>query len=50
LKWLRDEKKLPAFLSEFELPQGGYTETIDASEIDLATIWAKVEELSKVKE
>ncbi len=48
LKWLRDEKRLPAFLSEFELPQGGYTETVDASEIDLATIWAKVEELSKV--
>ena len=49
LVWLRKEKKLQAFLSEFEMPQGGYTETIDASEIDLPTIWAKVEELSKVK-
>jgi DNA-directed RNA polymerase subunit RPC12/RpoP len=29
--------------------QGGWTETVDASEIDLPTIWAKVEELSKVK-
>ena len=31
------------------MPHGVYTETIDASEIDLPTIWAKVEELSKVK-
>jgi hypothetical protein len=42
------EQKLGIFLSEFEMPQGGYTETVDASEIDLPTIWAKVEELSKV--
>jgi len=31
------------------MPQGGYSETVDASEIDLATIWAKVEQLSRVK-
>ena len=31
-----------------QMPQGGHTETVDASEIDLATIWAKIEELSKV--
>ena len=31
------------------MPHGGYTETVDASEIDLPTIWAKVEELSRVK-
>ena len=31
-------------------PEGGHTETVDASEIDLSTIWAKVEEISKVKE
>ena len=31
------------------MPQGGWTETVDASEIDLPTIWAKVEELSRVK-
>ena len=28
------------------MPQGGWTETVDASEIDLPTIWAKVDELS----
>ncbi len=49
LNWMRNDKKLSPFLSEFEMPQGGYTETVDASEIDLSTIWAKVEELSRVK-
>jgi hypothetical protein len=49
LKWLRLQVGLPAFLSPKQMPQGGYTETVDASEIDLSTIWAKVEELSKVK-
>jgi hypothetical protein len=50
LKWLRMEVGLPAFLSPKQMPKGGHTETVDASEIDLATIWAKVKELSKVKE
>jgi hypothetical protein len=49
LAWLRDIKGLGVYLSEFEMPQGGYTETVDASEIDPPTIWAKVEELSRVK-
>lgn len=49
LVWLREIKKLGVYLSKAEMPQGGETETFDASEIDLATIWAKVEELSKVK-
>jgi hypothetical protein len=49
LVWLREVKKLGIYLSKSEMPQGGETETVDASEIDLPTIWAKVEELSKVK-
>ena len=49
LAWLRQDRQLAIYLSVFEMPQGGYTETIDASEIDLPTIWAKVEELSKQK-
>jgi recombinational DNA repair protein (RecF pathway) len=49
LTWLRGNKGLPAYLSEFEMPQGGYSETVDAMEIDLPTIWAKVREMSKVK-
>jgi hypothetical protein len=31
------------------MPQVGHSETLDASEIDLASIWAKVEEFSKIK-
>ena len=49
LIWLRETKSLGIYLSKTEMPQGGETETVDASEIDLPTIWAKVEELSKVK-
>ena len=48
LEWLRKDKGLPPFLSESEMPQGGYTETVDASEIDLVTIWNKVEKIAKV--
>jgi hypothetical protein len=47
LVWLREVKKLGIYLSKSEMPQGGETETVDASEIDLPTIWAKVEEFSK---
>lgn len=49
LEWLRETFALTTFLSRQQMPQGGYTETVDASEIDLSTIWAKVEELSKVE-
>ena len=49
LSWWRQSLKLSIHLTEFEMPQGGYTETVDATEIDLLTIWAKVEDLSKVK-
>jgi hypothetical protein len=31
------------------MPQGGHTETVDASEIELATIWEKIEQLMKLK-
>jgi hypothetical protein len=31
------------------MPQGGWTETVDSKKIRGSTIWAKVEELSKVK-
>jgi recombinational DNA repair protein (RecF pathway) len=50
LRWLRQDRGLPPHLSLHEMPQRGWTETVDASEIDLPTIWAKVEELSlKIK-
>lgn len=47
LKWLREDRGLPTFLSKEQMPQKGWTETVDASEMDLPTIWSKVEELSK---
>ena len=49
LTWLRVELGLEKYLVAEQMPQGGHTETVDASEIDLPTIWAKVEELSKVE-
>jgi hypothetical protein len=49
LLWLREVKKLGIYLSKAEMPQGGETETVDASEIDLPTVWAKVKQLSKAK-
>ena len=49
LNWFMNDKKLFPFVSPEDMPQGGSSETVDAAEIDLATIWAKVEELSRVK-
>ena len=49
LKWLRIDVGLEIHLSSKQMPQGGHTETVDASEIDLTAIWAKVEELTKVE-
>jgi len=46
--WLRSECGLANSLSAEQMPQGGHTETVDASEIDLATIWAKIEVLSRI--
>jgi recombinational DNA repair protein (RecF pathway) len=47
LRWLREDLGLPPFLSLENMPQRGWTETVDADAVDLPTIWAKVEELSR---
>jgi hypothetical protein len=49
LKWIRNDLGLGIHLPKEFMPQGGHSETVDASEIALPTIWAKVEELSRVK-
>ena len=49
LRWLRVERGLGKHLAPQNMPQGGHTETVDAIEIDLSTIWAKVEKFSRVK-
>ena len=46
LNWLRNDLNLQQYLLPEQMPQAGHTETLDASEVDLPTIWAKVEELS----
>jgi len=50
LKWLRLEVGLPIFLTPKQMPKGGHTETVNASEIELPTIWAKVEAILKMRE
>lgn len=49
LKWLRLEVGLPIALEANQMPQGGHTETVEALEIDLLTIWTKIQELSTQK-
>ena len=46
LTWLRADMQLPRYLLSEQMPQGGHTETVDASEITLDTIWKKIEELN----
>ena len=46
LNWIRVELGLPQYLVIEQMPQGGHTETLDASEVALPTLWSKVEELS----
>ena len=49
LRWLQKERGLGRHLTPKQMPQGGHSETVDALEIDLPTIWAKVEQLSRLK-
>ncbi len=49
LSWFREELGLPAYLSSEDMPQGGWTETVEADEIELNEIWRKVELLVKFK-
>ncbi|MEI7561685.1 MAG: hypothetical protein WCJ43_04485 [Actinomycetes bacterium] len=49
LRWVRKDLKLGRHLTPDLMPQGGHSETIDSEEINLTAIWAKVEELSRVK-
>jgi hypothetical protein len=42
LKWLRDELDLDAFVDAEMMPQGGWTETIDASRISTRALSARI--------
>ena len=45
LDWWRTELTLPPYLGRYEMPQGGWTETVDSSEIDLAATVRRIENL-----
>lgn len=49
LHWWRYQKNLPPYLSVEQMPQAGWSETVDASELDLSTIWKKVIEFASTK-
>ena len=49
LDWVRTDLGLPQYLVSEQMPQGGHTETINATDVDQLFIWAKIEEFSKVK-
>lgn len=42
LTWIRKDLGLPPYLSKKEMARGGYTETLEAAEIELPTIWRRV--------
>lgn len=47
LIWLRNDLCLPPYVVPEQMPQGGFSETVDANEIELLSIWGKVLEFTK---
>lgn len=48
LGWWRTELALPAYLSKGEMPQGGWTETVDLDEVDIAATIERIRALAAV--
>lgn len=46
LSWWRADLELPPYLSKFEMPQGGWTETVDVDEIDIPATIARMRDLA----
>src|SRR5206468_1069913 len=46
LNWWRKDLGLPMYLSEFEMPHRGWTETVDADEIDIPATIARIRTLA----
>lgn len=46
LKWLREDMSYPTHLSKEQMPQSGWTETVDADLISVPALWSKVVELA----
>jgi hypothetical protein len=49
LEWWRAELALPIHLGRPEMPQGGWTETVDSSEINLAATLERIRHLANEK-
>jgi Zn finger protein HypA/HybF involved in hydrogenase expression len=47
LNWIREDLRLPIHLSKKQMPQGGFTETVNAMEIDLSEITNKAVEFAQ---
>jgi DNA-directed RNA polymerase subunit RPC12/RpoP len=47
LSWLRQDRKLGIYLAKAQMPQGGWTETVDSAEISLLEIREHFENLLK---
>jgi hypothetical protein len=46
LNWWRAELGLLAYLGKEEMPQGGWTETADSTEIDIAATILRIKQLA----
>jgi len=46
LDWWRAELALPVHLGKQEMPHGGWTETVDSTEIDLAATIRRIQSLA----
>ena len=46
LDWWRGELALPIHLGRLEMPHGGWTETVDSTEIDLAATIQRIRDLA----
>jgi hypothetical protein len=50
LNWWRKELGLPMYLSSTEMPNRGWTETVDADEIDIPATIARIRELATARQ
>jgi hypothetical protein len=46
LIWWRIERRLPIYLGRHEMPQSGWTETVDSNEIDLADTIRRIRQMA----
>lgn len=47
IRWIRKDLKLPSHLTKELMKQGGWSETVDAEELDLPTLYKKVDQVIK---